>query len=149
MANNGITSEIYPNDAANAAVAEQKTISSNREVSARKLSQSIGILRGVVNENANPSPVLVAAVFAGIMIAVWIIYAMLIKPDASGEWVDDRNDHWELKHGIFGSLCATHNYRTVPCTMSDNMFKCGNILGIWNYADVIILVGGGNMTRVR
>jgi hypothetical protein len=128
--------------------AELRSQAIKKESSLKNLNQAVDIVRGVVNENANPSPVLVAVVFAGVMIAAWIIYAMLLKPDVSGTWVDDRNDRWKLKHGVFGSLCATYNDRTVQCTLSDNMFKCGNLLGIWNYDDVIILVGGGNLTRV-
>jgi hypothetical protein len=145
----GISPDTNAAAIADAVNVEQETRAIKRDASVKKLKQATDIVRSVVNENANPSPVLIAAVFAGVMIAVWIIYAMLIKPDASGEWFDDRNGKWELKHGIFGSLCATYNGRTLQCTMSDNMFKCGNVLGIWNYADIIILVGGGNLTRVR
>jgi len=126
------------------------------EVAARKqreklacINQDEQIIKRVVNENANPNPVVIACVFAGVMIAVWIIYAFMIKPDASGEWIDDKGGVWHLRHGMFGKMCGKYNGKSVSCAMSDNMFKCGRILGIWNYSDVIILVGGGNMMRVR
>jgi hypothetical protein len=114
-----------------------------------KLEQAESLVRRIVYDNSNPNPVLIAGIFAGIMIVIWFIYVMMIKPNASGEWYDDKGNRWDLDHYRMGGITALVRGKLVNCTLSDNMFKCGNMMGIWNYSDVIILVGGGNLTRVH
>jgi hypothetical protein len=114
-----------------------------------KLEQADSLVRRIVYDNSNPNPVLIAGIFAGMMIVVWLIYVMMIKPNASGEWHDDKGNRWDLDHCRMGGITALVGGESVNCTLSDNMFKCGNMMGIWNYSDVIILVGGGNLTRVH
>lgn len=127
---------------------EQAQKSATKAVDLAKLETGTKLLRNIVYENANPSPVLVAIIIAGVMLASWFVYVTTMKPNASGLWVDDLGNTWRLCHGTFGELSTTYNGVSVPSSMSDNMFKSGNLLGIWNYANVIILVSGGNLTRI-
>jgi hypothetical protein len=114
------------------------------------INESTNLLQRTINDNANPSPVYVSLAVACVLISMWLIYILFLKPNASGEWRDDKGNQWILDHGRFGGIMITVNKKnTYHCEIVDNMFKCGGVIGIWNYRDIILFVGGGNLTRVH
>lgn len=127
---------------------EQTRADVTRAADTIKLEQDTRMMRNIVNENANPHPVLIAVLIAGVLLSAWFLYLLLVAPDASGLWVDDLGGRWHFEHDVFGKLTTTYNGHLVPSSMSDNMFKSRNLLGIWNYSNVIILVDGGNLSRI-
>ena len=106
-------------------------------------------LQRVVDDNANPHPAFVLAVFVLVLLAVFVVYCLSLKPNASGEWVDDVGNKWVIDQSCFADTTATFNGDPVEIEINHNMVKSHNMIGIWNYDDDIILVGGGNLTRVN
>lgn len=115
----------------------------------KRLERAEYYLKKYVHENANPSPVFVLGIFILVLVILWVLYLMFIKPNASGIWYDDENNMWEINHCYFRGLTVRLNGENVKCQISDNLFKCGSLLGIWNYSDIIVFINGGSLTRVK
>jgi hypothetical protein len=141
-------------DAANN-IDKDQLIESNRsaklEEDSNMLKRDAEVLTEIVYKNANPSPVVISITFIGIIIALWVFYVAVLKPNVSGEWRDSNGHKWFFDHNrMTGCVMVTiDNMFLRPCEITDNMFKCGSYLGVWNYRDVILFIDGGSLTRVR
>jgi len=104
-----------------------------------------------VENNSNPNPLYIIIYSIVIFLLIWIIYVFFIKSNASGEWIDNNNNIWYLKHNyVIGSLKVLVNDSTMlNCRLSGNLFRCNDLIGVWDYNDNIIFVGGGWLTRIR
>ena len=100
-------------------------------------------VRNAIFRDSNPNPVLVTVLIVLILTAVWMFYTMLLKPNASGTWKDMNGNEWLIDHGKWtdGLMIEVNQKDTIHCYMKNNMFKCGDDVGIWNYDDIIVLVG--------
>lgn len=108
-------------------------------------------LNRIVHKNANPNPGVIVGSVLVVIGVLYLIYIFGFKPNASGEWYDDQNTQWILEHDAWSDQVSllVNGKRVGRGIISDNMFKFQSKIGIWNYNDVILFVGGGNITRVR
>jgi hypothetical protein len=123
----------------------------NLEAESKRMDSEAAYLQRLVHDNANPSPsVIVGCVFV-VLAMLWLMYTFGFKPNASGEWYDDKNTQWIIEHdALSGNVSVVVNgEHSGQCQIVDNMFKCGKGVGLWNYQDTILLMNGGNLTRVR
>ena len=117
----------------------------------RRINRDANDLARIVQNNANPNPSVIAGSILIVVGVMYLVYVYWFKPNASGEWYDDTNTQWIIKHDVWSDNISLvingipNNYGV----MVDNMFKYDNVIGVWNYHDVILLVDGGNLTRVR
>lgn len=107
-------------------------------------------LQQFVYDRANPSPVMVALCIVLIICVAWWAHAVFLRPNASGQWVDEADRIWVLHHPIRGEAIALiDGKRSVRVTIRENLVRCGDRLGVWNYQNVIVWVGGGGLQRIR
>jgi len=108
------------------------------------------MLHKEVHDNANPDPIVVGFCAALVVLAVWILYRMYLKPNASGEWRDSLGEEWQIKHGAFSSdvdVCI-NGKKAGHMKIIDNYVRYGDLVGVWNYKDTIIFTEGVVLNRV-
>ena len=107
------------------------------------------ILQKHIYDNANPSPLLIVTIGLGVLLTMWIIWMLYLKPDASGEWRDDMNNQYVLTHNRFtGNVRLRLNGKCKGfAKLVDNYFRYGELIGVWDYADSITFVNGMQLMR--
>ncbi len=108
------------------------------------------LLQKKVYDLANPSPIFVASVVIAVLLAMYLIYVIFLKPCMSGEWLDHAGNTWDITHNRF-----TGNFRVRingECKGSgkalDNYVRYGDLIGVWNYGNVIVFTEGWHLQRV-
>jgi len=120
-----------------------------------KAEKEAELLKVSIEDNANPHPVVITLCVIGALIGLWIIYLLVWKPNASGEWYDDSGNLWTIwQNRITGSVyvfTSTNNCNgsTPNAKITDNLFIYDDQVGIWDYNNVILLVAGGGLTRAN
>lgn len=144
---------------------EQKKIdeyvTSRRASVAKKTKEEADSLQQFVYNNANPNPVVVAFSIIGIIAGLWFLHILFLKPSISGKWSDSDDCIWDIHHNKFtnnisvkrvvrgtGKLSNAKFTETGCGVVMDNLFKYKNIIGVWNYSDVILFVDGGGLQRI-
>lgn len=114
------------------------------------------ILQHDIYKNANPDPIIISLIIIAIICTVWILYTFLLKPSITGEWIDTKGNSWYIDKHILddeADVMIYDNYRDMPvygtCTINDNLFSFNNIIGVWDYSDIVLFVGGGGIRRVH
>lgn len=115
-----------------------------------EMDKNAACLARIIQKNANPNPSVVVGSVIVVVGILYLIYIFGFKPNASGEWYDDQNTQWIIEHDVWSDQTSlvVNRKRAGRGVITDNMFKFNNIIGVWNYHDVILLVGGGSLTRV-
>ena len=109
-------------------------------------------LTEVVHDNANPHPAYVALIFALVLGVIWLLYIIFIKPNISGVWMDTSGNKWIVEQSFSDvDVKVVTNNRVIrgKAKLTDNIFKFKKYVGVWNYDDVVIFLGGGGMERVK
>lgn len=121
------------------------------ESDARRMDREAEFLKRIVWRNANPNPSVVAACVIAVMGALYLIYLAAFKPNASGEWYDNDNNQWIIEHDRWSNAVSVIfcGNRLPPCIVVDNMFRCAQHVGIWDYHDTIMMLNGNKLRRVR
>jgi hypothetical protein len=108
-------------------------------------------LRAYVQDISNPSPIIMAVIFISIILILWGLHRIFVRPNASGEWFDEDGNQWIISQNRFtGKVKVRFNGRWVyGASIEDNLFRVSRIVGIWDYGNNILLVGGGRLSKVR
>lgn len=116
----------------------------------KKAEQEQQMLQKHIYDNANPSPLLVVTISLGVILTMWIIYMIYLKPNATGEWRDDMNNVYILTHNRFtGNVRVRMNGKCRGfAKLIDNYFRFGDLIGVWNYADNITFTNGMEIMKV-
>jgi len=114
-----------------------------------QLANKTKLLHHIVRKNANPNPVIIAGIIILVLVLVKMIHMLFSHFDASGTWIDDNDNRWELNHKIIGGVEAEVNGNKVDCEIDGHMFKSGRIIGVWDYNNTILLISGGRLKRVQ
>ena len=108
------------------------------------------LLQKKIYDVSNPSPIFVAAIVIVVLLVMYIIYVLFLKPCMSGEWLDHAGNEWNISHNRF-----TGNFRVKingECRGSgknlDNYVHYGDLIGVWNYHDIIYFTEGWQLQRV-
>jgi hypothetical protein len=81
---------------------------------------------------------------------MYLAYVYFVTPDMSGSWIDHQGQELTIKHKKFtGELLITVNGMIRRGLIADNLFKFGDVMGIWNYKNVIVYVDGGGLQRIN
>jgi len=137
-----------------AAIQKEDSMDRSREIKLQEASikaeQERQILQKHIYDNANPSPLLITTIGLGVILTMWIIYMLYLKPDASGEWLDDMNNQYILTHNrITGNVRVRLNGKCKGfAKLIDNYFRYGELIGVWDYSDSIMFVNGIELTRI-
>lgn len=105
------------------------------------------VLKVYVEKNANPSPAVITLIVIGVLIAVWLFYVLFLAPNASGEWYDTNGNMIVVEHCRLTGRAECNN--SMKCEISDNLVSLDDRIGVWDYDNVILFVGGGSLVRVR
>lgn len=104
----------------------------------------------VIYDVANPSPIILGLVILCLFLVIYLLYTIMIKPNLSGVWTTKRGDRMQIRHGKFSNvLVIVSKGKPIHGSVKDNLVRIGNLIGIWNYSDVILFANGGSLTRIR
>mgnify|MGYP000886403568 CR=1 FL=1 len=131
----------------NAAEARDREI--KLQEAAQKAERDRQLLQKHIYDNANPPPLLIVTIGLGVLLTMWILYMLYLKPDASGEWIDDMNNKFIFTHNKFtGNVKVRVNGKCGGyAKLIDNYFRYGELIGVWDYADNISCLNGMQLTR--
>lgn len=136
------------------AVQQSEVEERSREIklqeASRKGERERQILQKHIYDNANPDPLLIVTIGLGVILTMWILYMLYLKPDSSGEWRDDMNNQYILTHNRFtGNVKLRFNGKCGGyAKLVDNYFRYGDLIGVWDYADTIVFVNGMELNRL-
>ena len=130
-------------------IQQQAKLDSDVKASLNRLGSNKSTLEETVYRISNPNPVVVGFCIIGVIVVMVVIYNMWLRPDATGIWSDERGNVLHFRHSpLSGRLVVTSKTSGKKmCMLSDNMFKCGSRVGVWDYNNIILFVNGGGLTR--
>lgn len=134
-------------------IQQEEVTERSREIklqeAAKKAEREQQILQKHIYDNANPPALLIVTIGLGIVLTMWIIYMVYLKPNASGEWRDDMNNEYVLTHNRFtGNVRVRMNGKCKGfAKLIDNYFRFGELIGVWDYADNITFINGMQLMR--
>jgi len=140
------------NDMLNNIAAEQRA-SAARAEQVRELSertkQERSMLQQTVYDNSNPSPIVISILIGGILFVLWSSWIMFLRPSTSGEWRDDMNNVYNLRHNAFTGVVSMkiNGQCAGRAKIIDNFVKYGDLNGLWDYQDAIVFIGGLQLYR--
>jgi len=109
------------------------------------------LLQKTVYDISNPSPALVIGIVLMILIGMYYIYVLYLKPDMTGIWYDEMGNKWIIKHCKFSNTFAVtlNNTYSGAGALYDNYVQYGNLIGVWDYADNIHFTNGSTLERLQ
>ena len=118
---------------------------------ANKVEQERKMLQKKIYSDANPSPIFMAGLVVAVLICMYIIYVVLLKPCVSGEWMDHDGNTWDLCQNRFtGTFTVDINDEESGMgQVIDNYVSYGDLVGVWNYGNVIAFTEGWQLNRVE
>jgi hypothetical protein len=121
----------------------------NEKVS-KKTKETTVVLQSKIWSNANIKPMNVVLICIAIIVLLWLIH-MLYKPNATGLWVATDGQQWDITHCRWSSTinCINNDDVTMSGHISSNLVTINDNIGVWNYGDVILFVGGGSLQRIE
>lgn len=108
------------------------------------------ILQNILTKSANPSPIYIVLLTIFVLVILWMLHYIFIKPKLTGEWYPDAgNDVWHLKHKFMSNEVSVKINEKDKGHLKaiDNLIMYNNILGIWNYENTVIFTNGLILTR--
>lgn len=107
-------------------------------------------LQRYVTLSANPSPVMLAVIFVAVLIGLWAIHMVFIKPSMSGVWYEgplrifvDHNRMTDVLRIKYGDAWLPDGYVT------DNLINIGGRIGVWDYRALVYMLDGGRWQRLN
>lgn len=130
---------------------QQQLYESQLKEAAIRAEQERVLLQKKIYDISNPSPIFVAVLVVAILIAMYIIYVIFLKPCMSGNWMDQAGNEWNIEHNRFtGNFRVKINNECRGVGKSlDNYVQYGNLVGVWNYNDVIYFTEGWQLQRIN
>ena len=108
------------------------------------------ILTKTIYDISNPSPIVVTAIIIGILLILYVIYIIFLKPSVSGTWIDSLGNEWYLNHNTFKNI-FTVSINDLPSgkgVLYDNYIRYGELIGIWDYSNTILFTNGITLERL-
>lgn len=121
----------------------------------KDINERADVIEKVIFDNGNPSPFIVALCIVLVLLGMYMIYWHYMKPCASGNWIDDSGVEYTLDHNkLDGRLNATAykkniGVNTAKGEINDNYVVIGEVPGVWDYVDNIMLFNGVVMKRYK
>jgi hypothetical protein len=111
--------------------------------------QERAMLQKYIYDNANPSPVLIACLAFGLIVILYVLYLLFLKPSTSGEWHDVYGNIWILNHNLLnGRIKVNINGRCAGSgKVIDNFVRYGDLTGVWDYNNEIAFTEGWSIYR--
>lgn len=108
-------------------------------------------LQRVVNDIANPDPVLTVSMVIIIFVIVWLIYYFFVMPNISGIWFDQAGNEWRLSKKFLSNDFTVHidGRYYGDGRIADNYFQFGNSVGVWDYMNTIVTTDGMVLARLE
>ncbi len=116
----------------------------------KRLDEKKTILQKYIYNNANPSPLLIIGIVVSVVFCLWVIYVVFLKPTIDGEWRDEYGNKVNMCHNqLTGKIKVYMNGKYGGTgVVIDNYVKYGQLIGIWDYNNEIIFVGGTRLRRI-
>lgn len=108
------------------------------------------VLQNILTKSANPSPVYIITIVIGVIIALWFIHYIFIKPKLTGEWYPESgSDVWKLKHRFMSNTVdvTINEKKHGTLEVVDNLISYNGRIAIWNYGNTILFTNGMILTR--
>lgn len=107
------------------------------------------LLQKTIYRLSNPNPIYIAIIVVSVILIIWLSYRYILKPNASGYWYDSNMRQHYICHPKFSNTVdIISNNIKHKGVIVDNMVKIGDNVGIWDYTNIIVFVGGDTLTRV-
>ena len=118
---------------------------------AKRVEQERVMLQKKVYSDANPSPIFITGLIVAVLVSMYIIYVVFLKPCMSGEWMDKAGNTWDICHNKFtGMFTVTIDGKESGLgQVIDNYVSYGDLVGVWNYGNVIAFTEGWQLNRVQ
>ena len=118
---------------------------------ASRVEREQALLQKKVYDVANPAPLFMAGLVVAILVAMYIIYVVVLKPCLSGEWMDHSGNTWELCQNRFtGTFTVDINGEESGMgQVLDNYVSYGDLVGVWNYGSVIAFTEGWQLNKIE
>lgn len=101
-------------------------------------------LQRTVQLSANPSPVLLAGIFVGVLLVMWVVHVMFIKPSMSGMWYEAQRAVHVDHNRLTGVLRVVYDGQLLPDGLVvDNLVNVGGRIGVWDYRATVYMLDGG------
>ncbi len=122
----------------------------NLKKNAIRAEQERYLLQKKIYEIANPSPVVIASLIVAVLVSMYIVYVAFLKPCLSGEWMDHAGNTWYIEHNRFtGNFTVEINGDDSGVGKAiDNYVSYGDLVGVWNYGNVLVFTEGWQLNRV-
>jgi hypothetical protein len=129
---------------------KERAYQANLVQEALRAEQERALLQKKVYDLSNPSPIFMTVLVVAVVLLMYLIYVLFLKPCMSGEWMDHAGNTWQISHNRFnGNLRVRINGE---CRGSgkvlDNYVNYGDLIGVWNYGNVIVFTEGWHLERV-
>ncbi len=123
----------------------------NLKKKAIKAEKERALLQKKIYDLSNPSPLIVAGIVVGVLFFMYIVYLIFLKPCLSGQWMDHAGNEWTISHNrLTGNFCVKINGESSGSGKSlDNYVEYGDLIGVWNYRDVVYFTEGWQLHRVK
>lgn len=120
-----------------------------RETESR-LDDQVNRLQRSIILSSNPSPIMLAMIFVVVLVGLWFIHLVFIKPSMSGIWHEgplriyvDHNRMTDVIHVRYGDEWLPDGFIT------DNLVNIGGRIGVWDYRSLIYMLDGGRWQRLN
>lgn len=128
---------------------KEKAHQENLIISSIKADKERALLQKKVYDISNPSPIFVTGIVIVILLIMYFIYVIFLKSCMSGEWSDHAGNIWYISHNKFtGNFQVKINNKNRGVgKVLDNYVRYGDLIGVWNYGNIIMFTEGWQLTR--
>lgn len=109
------------------------------------------LLQKKIYDTSNPSPVFVAAIVMTVLLAMYVLYVLFLKPCLSGAWMDHAGNEWDIAHNRFtGNFQVKINGESSGAGQTlDNYVRYGDLIGVWDYSNLVCFTEGWQLQRIE
>lgn len=140
-------------------VDKDNLLKQNYETEVKRVSdeteQKANTIKKIVNRVANPHPLTISLAIIVVLVSMYLIYILFIRPCLDGNWIDTSGVEYSLRHDKLSGrvdMTAYKHHREINKSKGeiiDNYIVLAGVPGVWDYADNIILFNGVEMKRFR
>lgn len=115
-----------------------------------RINKETTVLEKVIYDISNPSPIIITLCVLGVLLIVYIINILFIKPNLSGIWVDYSGNLWKLNYSkLTGKFQVFINGACYGSGMViENYVHYGDLIGVWNYENNIYFMNGEKLQKI-
>lgn len=138
---------------------KEKKIEIIRNDVIKKTEDTADYIQRYVYKNSNPNPIIVALCILFLILGLWLLHILFLKPHLNGKWrYSKTGEIWEIQHNKFNnSILITrinkeksqYKLEKLKGELINNLFSYDDKIGIWDLGDIIIFINGENLQKIN